>query len=77
MGQLTDNMHGSIEGAQAAMAMITHGELAAACLTSLRLHVSCEAAQAQVGGPVVWHNRASLTELSLTTIIPTIVTILH
>jgi hypothetical protein len=77
MGQLTDNMHGSIEGAQAAMAMITHGELAAACLAPLRLHVSCEAAQAQVGGPAVWHDRASLTELSLTTIIPAIGTILH
>jgi len=35
MGQLTDNMPGSIEGAQAAMEMIIHGELAAACLALL------------------------------------------
>jgi hypothetical protein len=30
MGQLTDDMHGAIEGEQAAMAMIAHGKLAPA-----------------------------------------------
>jgi len=53
MDQLTNDMHGPLEGEQAALTMIAYGEPASACLAPSILNVSFEAREDRLFGPVV------------------------
>jgi len=78
MGELTDSMHGAIEGEQTTVAMIAHGELAPTCPAPPLLDGQVEAGKDRVFRPAIWHGVVpSLTGMALTTIIPAIVTTLH
>jgi hypothetical protein len=60
MSELADNMHGSIEGQQTTLTMITHRQWASACSAPPLLDFQGDVGKDCVGRPAVWHGRLLL-----------------
>ena len=62
MGEFTDDVDGSVQGQQAALAMITHGQGAAARSAPPILDFQFDTGKDGVLWPAVWHGRPPLAK---------------